>query len=194
MPYCVKCGAQLDDNTLFCQNCGTPVHSEDKPSTSATSAVGGLPDSGIKSLVESPKAQSYWIRRLVASFIDSIILSIVIAVIGALLSIPILIAGGFSNLGLFNLAAFPLVVGLFSIFYFPASEVYRGATLGKLIMGLKVTTLTGEKPDWRQAFIRNISKIYLVMLLLDVVVGLAIQMDYRQKFSDKYAGTIVVDK
>jgi uncharacterized RDD family membrane protein YckC len=60
-------------------------------------------------------------------------------------------------------------------------------------MGLKVTTLSGAQLDWGQAFLRNISKIYWVLLLLDVVAGLAMQKAYKQKFSDNYAGTIVVD-
>ena len=175
MPYCVKCGTQLDDNALFCPNCGTPVYSGAKPSTAATLGVRGLPDSGIKSLAESPKAQNYWIRRLIALVIDSIILSIAIAKIGSILLNVV-----------FNLTAFPLVVGLFSIFYFLASEVCRGATLGKSIMGLKVTTLDGIQPDWGKDFIRNISKIYWVLLLLDVIVGLAIQTDYRSSATDTW--------
>lgn len=39
MPYCIKCGAQLDDKALFCPNCGTPIYSEAKPSTDATSRI-----------------------------------------------------------------------------------------------------------------------------------------------------------
>jgi uncharacterized protein YxjI len=52
MPNCVKCGALLDDNANFCPNCGTPVPSGPTPPTSTTSVVGGLPDGGIKSLLE----------------------------------------------------------------------------------------------------------------------------------------------
>ena len=111
---------------------------------------------------------------------------------GTILSIPFIILGR-SNLTSF-FSAFPVVIGLFSILYFPATEVYNGASIGKSVLGLKVTTLDGAKPNWGQAFVRNVSKIYWVLLLLDVVVGLAIQTDYRQKFSDRYAGTVVTDK
>ena len=199
MPYCVKCGAQLNDGALFCPNCGASVYSGAKPPTDVTSGAKELPDSGIKTLAENPRVQSYWLRRLIALFIDSVTLSIVIAIIGGILASIISIAFGrlsFSTMmsALFNVTAFPLVLGLFSILYFPASDVYRSATFGKTIMGLKVTTLSGTKLDWRLAFIRNASKIYWVLLLLDVAVGLAIQTDYRQKFSDRFAGTIVVDK
>ena len=193
MPYCVKCGSRIDDGTLFCPNCGNPVSKGDNTQAStASSVVGGLPESGMKSLAESSKAQNYWIRRLVALGIDSIILSIAGAILGAVLSIPFMVMGGPNWTGFFG--AFPVVVGLFSIFYFPATEVYYGASIGKSVLGLKVTTLNGARPNWGQAFVRNVSKIYWVLLLLDVVVGLAIQTDYRQKFSDRYAGTVVADK
>jgi uncharacterized RDD family membrane protein YckC len=192
MSYCVKCGNPLADGALFCPNCGNPVSKGGSAQVSATSVTGGLPDSGIKSLAEDQKAQSHWIRRLVALIIDSIILAIAGAILTTLLSIPFMVAGRMDYMSFFG--GFPVIIGLFSILYFPAMEVYRGATLGKTVMGLKVTALNGAAPTWVQAFVRNVSKIYWVLLLLDVVLGLAIQTDYRQKFSDKYAGTVVTDK
>jgi hypothetical protein len=41
--------------------------------------------------------------------------------------------------------------------------------------------------------LRNISKIYWLLLLLDTVVGLATSKNYTQKFSDRFAGTEVVE-
>ncbi len=192
MPYCANCGALLKDEDRFCPKCGTPVKGASAPQAGQPSVTAGMPDSGIKILTENSKAQNYWLRRLIALVIDSIIIGVVVGIIAVILTIPLLITGGFTSI--FNAVVFPVIVGLFSLLYFPASEVYNGATFGKSIMGLKVTTLSGAKPSWGQAFIRNISKIYWLLLLLDVIVGLAVQTDYRQKFSDKYAGTIVVDK
>jgi len=93
-----------------------------------------------------------------------------------------------------NWGLFPFLIGLGLILYFPISETNWGATFGKSIMGLGVTTLNGSKPTFGQAFIRNLSKIYWVLLLLDVIMGLATQTDYRQKYTDKYIGTIVILK
>lgn len=30
MKYCTKCGAQLNDDALYCSNCGNPVHKSEK--------------------------------------------------------------------------------------------------------------------------------------------------------------------
>jgi len=42
------------------------------------------------------------------------------------------------------------------------------------------------------AFIRNISKIFWPLYLLDVIVGLATPGEPTQKYTDRIAGTIVV--
>jgi len=42
------------------------------------------------------------------------------------------------------------------------------------------------------AFIRNISKIYWIIVLIDTVIGLATIGDPHQKLTDRIAGTIVV--
>src|SRR5207247_5967209 len=61
--------------------------------------------------------------------------------------------------------ALPLVLFL----YFFLAEGLYGRTLGKEIMGLRVERVDGKSMDLRSSFIRNISKIYWLLLLLDVV-------------------------
>jgi uncharacterized RDD family membrane protein YckC len=184
MTYCVKCGAQLTEGAQFCSNCGTPA-------TVATTPASAIPETGFKTIIENQQAQGYWIKRIVALIIDYIILAIVIAILSVSIYLPFIFS---SNMAWLNFGLFPFIIGLISLLYFPVSETYRGETVGKSIMGLRVTTLKGTNPNFGQAFIRNISKIYWVLLLLDVIIGLAIQTDYKQKFSDKYAGTVVVQK
>jgi hypothetical protein len=58
--------------------------------------------------------------------------------------------------------------------------------------GLKVIRLGGGYQNLTEAFVRNINKIYWLLLLLDIVVGLAISKQYTQKFSDTVVGTEVV--
>jgi uncharacterized RDD family membrane protein YckC len=59
-------------------------------------------------------------------------------------------------------------------------------------MNLKTTKLDGQKPPLDLAFIRNISKIYWILVLLDTVIGLATPGDPHQKVTDRIAGTIVI--
>jgi len=158
------------------------------------------PKSGIDAVMKSHQAQDYWLKRVIALVIDYVAMAIIVGIVAVIVFLPFAISGlssgGFfmSGAALWNIGLFPFAVGLLMLLYFPLSESHRGATFGKSIMGLRVTTVGGSKPTLGQAFIRNISKIYWILLLLDVIVGLATASDYKQKFSDQYAGTVVVQK
>jgi len=66
------------------------------------------------------------------------------------------------------------------------------ATLGKRILGLKVQTVSGGKADMGKLFIRNFSKIIPPLVVLDWLIGIVTPGDKRQKYSDRLAGTVVV--
>jgi len=79
------------------------------------------------------------------------------------------------------------------VLYFVFLDVYWGGTIGKRVMGLHVQMVNGGKVPIGKAFIRNISKIYWIFLLLDWLIGVATPgADRRQKYSDRIAGTTVV--
>jgi uncharacterized RDD family membrane protein YckC len=72
-------------------------------------------------------------------------------------------------------------------------EASYGATLGKKVLGLQVQMVNGSKVTFDKAFIRNISKIFWLFLLLDWILGVATPgNDQRQKYTDRIAGTTVV--
>ena len=135
----------------------------------------------------------HWVLRLVAIIIDGIILIIAAAIVSAILSIGLLIGGGFgfffSGLGL---VSFSFLWGILAVLYYMILDTYWGATLGKRFMGLRVQTVNGGKVPFDKAFIRNISKIFWPLLILDWLVGIVTPGDKRQKYSDRIAGTTVV--
>ena len=135
-----------------------------------------------------PNLQNHWIKRLIAYIIDSIIVGVATTILLIIALFPIFIANPAS---VFNLLSFPFVMGLFYILYFTLADSVRGATIGKSLLGLKVVTKTGGNPSFEKAFIRNISKIHWVLLLLDLIGGLITSTDLHQKYSDKMAGTTV---
>ena len=184
MAYCAKCGKELPAGSGFCPSCGTPV--------SQTVAAPSAPLSGFDAIISEGHAQGYWFRRLIAFVIDVIIVDLALGVIGIALAIPLLFVGGFAAVASLFAGIFSIVSGVVLVFYFAIAEAASGASIGKHILGLRVKSRTGSRPNFAEAFVRNVSKIYWVLLLLDVVVGLATSKGYTQKFSDRFMGTEVV--
>jgi len=185
--FCSKCGAQLPADVAFCPKCGTP--------TGQGSGVAGTtsaPLSGIDALMKEQTAQSYWIRRLVALVIDVIIVVVVLAVVAVVIAIPTFALSGAGGMVAIFAGIFSVVAGVVVFLYFIFAEVTRGATFGKQVLHLKVVGPKGGNPTFIESVVRNVSKIYWLLLLLDVIVGLATSKDYTQKFSDKLVGTKVV--
>lgn len=149
---------------------------------------------GFERLRKDSELQDYWIKRLVAFIIDSIIVGVATFIITVAVWIPFVLVAAATGLpwSMFNPFSFPLYSGILSVLYFTLFEAYYGSTFGKRIMNLRTTKLDGQKPSLDSAFIRNISKIYWILVLVDTLIGLAGSGDPRQKITDRVAGTIVV--
>jgi uncharacterized RDD family membrane protein YckC len=185
MPYCPNCGSQVDPSAKFCPKCGVQL-----------GAAGGGVRSGLDTLTRDSVAQGYWIERVFAYVIDVVLIWLVIFVLSILVFIPTLITGPFSILSFAGLAAglgvLSAISGVIVVLYFTVAEALYGRSIGKSLFRLKVVAEGGGLPSLAQSFIRNISKIYWLLLLLDIIVGLALEADYKKKFSDRYARTTVV--
>lgn len=77
-----------------------------------------------------------------------------------------------------------------SYLYFTILEAYKGQTLGKFLLGLRVIKTDGTKITLTDSAVRNIGKV--VLLPLDVILGIIL---YRKKgyirFFDHYTGITV---
>jgi uncharacterized RDD family membrane protein YckC len=135
---------------------------------------------------------NHWLYRFIALIIDSIIIAIPVYIIWNFVFFSLLFSGAWWLLGFGSWLLLPFFLGIIEVFYFVILDVSWGATIGKRILGLQVQMENGGKVDFGKAFIRNISKIYWLLLLLDLLIGVATPgRDRRQKYSDRMAGTTV---
>ena len=133
---------------------------------------------GFDYLSRDQALQRHWLRRFVAIVIDSIIVfaptSILFHLVGMSWLFPWWFAGG--------------ILFLYASFF----DASIGGTLGKMIMSLKAVSTTGQM-TWAQAFKRNVSKVFAPLLLLDGIIGMAVDSrDPRQKWTDQLARTSVM--
>ena len=77
--------------------------------------------------------------------------------------------------------------------YFMIFEGLIATTPGKLLMGLKVVKLNGERYDWRAVLLRNIIRIIDGAPILYIVGIISIAVtEKNQRLGDLAAGTVVV--
>lgn len=180
MVFCWKCGTEVREQASFCQKCGTPI----KP----TATLEGR--TGFEFLTSEKTAQDHWARRLIALVIDSIIVTVAVFVLVLVTVLPSAVFVGGSPFW-WGLGWVGGLVPFLILAYFILAEALYGKTLGKHVMGLRVVRRDGKRMDLGTSFLRNISKIHPILLIFDVAAGLGTRGEVTQKFSDRYAGTVV---
>ena len=138
---------------------------------------------------------SHWLYRIVAAIIDSIPWAIIVYIIFYALfwsRWDWWIWAGWLSWGSWIL--WILLWGVFWVIYYTVMEASSWrASLGKKVMGLQVQMLDGSKAPLGKTFIRNISKIFSPILIIDWLIGVATSgPDPRQRYFDRIAGTTVV--
>ena len=140
--------------------------------------------SAFEKITSDRQLQDHWLRRLVAGIIDFIIAAVMAWIISAFLAFPALLLGVAALFG-----AFPFLSGILFFLYASFFESMRGATIGKQVVNLKVTTVEGSAAGLGKSMIRNVSKIHGLLWLMDTLIGMAMVGDPHQKFSDRFTGT-----
>ena len=130
------------------------------------------------------KMQNLWGKRFAALVIDFLIIILVTWVLSALVYPLIAVANifGILNYGL-------IVTALIVIVYFTYFEGRLGTTPGKNMMKIEVVVDNG-KMNYKKAFIRNLSKILVILLIVDIIVDYAAG-NSKLRYLDELAGTDV---
>lgn len=125
--------------------------------------------------------------RIVAGIIDTVILGVVAYFIA-------IITGQTTDAG-FELSGSPAFLAIIVYFaYFIVMEAMTGATLGKMIVGLRVVRVDGTAISWRESAIRNVPRIVDGFILYLVGIILIATSPKRQRLGDRPADTLVVAK
>ena len=198
--FCNKCGAPNAASAQFCARCGVALNPAASAVPTPIPAPAAAP-AGYPTTVSYPVAQAgigyggFWIR-VVAAIIDGVLVRVVLTPFRAMLGLGGLAFGGLSHSG------FPLMHllggGLMLLLTIPTSWLYEAlmesssyqATLGKMIFGMKVTDLFGNRISFARATGRHFAKILSGMILGIgfIMVGLT---ERKQGLHDMVAGTLV---
>jgi uncharacterized RDD family membrane protein YckC len=217
--FCNKCGAPNAASAQFCSRCGAALNpaapaaasSTPTPSVCPVAAPASTPataptPAAYPPVSPYPPAQAgvryggFWVR-VVAAVIDGILVRVVVHPVAAIFGIGGLAAGGLGLHGLGHGAALPLLIfggGVLAVLTIGASWLYEAlmlsspyqATLGKMIFGMKVTDLYGNRISFARATGRHFAKWLSGMILCIgyIMVGFT---ERKQGLHDMLAGTLV---
>jgi uncharacterized RDD family membrane protein YckC len=204
--FCNKCGAQNAAGAQFCSRCGTSVDPmpaalpsvvSSNPTSSNPGPSYSVPPTSYQAVapVAGVSYGGFWIR-VVAAIIDGIILRVVVAPVGMIFGglglagrmMPGLPHGAFALLG-GGITFILLVFGSWLYEAFMESSSYQ-ATLGKMIFGMKVTDLNGNRISFERATGRHFAK-WLSAMILGIGYIMVGFTDRKQGLHDLIAVTLV---
>jgi uncharacterized RDD family membrane protein YckC len=198
--FCPKCGKETDALGKFCQWCGvdivsipaTPIATPEEDEVSDVGVYAGLG------------------RRIVAFIVDAILILLMWLVVITVFSLtngvryayylvvkraPIdsLTVAGTTDAALVPIfAALGMLIIIIPWLYYAGFESSRSqATPGKVLMGIVVTDLEGNKPTFARATLRQFAKFIsaLILFIGFLMIGLT---KNHQGLHDKIAGCLVL--
>jgi uncharacterized RDD family membrane protein YckC len=200
--FCNKCGTANEAAAQFCCRCGAAF-------SPAAASPGQVPPATAPPVAgysaPYPTAQfvrygGFWIR-VVATIIDAIIVRVFLFPVKAMFGLGTLAIGGFDPDNLRHGLALPYLIfggGVVALLTVVASWLYEAlmesssyqATLGKMIFGMKVTDLYGNRIDFARATGRHFGKWLsgLALCIGFIMVGFT---ERKQGLHDMLAGTLV---
>ena len=135
----------------------------------------------------------FW-RRLIAYAVDALIVGVPLMIIGRLTGSVVLQQNASGVEAYTTSTPFAIFAGLASIAYFVWQESSdKQATIGKSVMGLKVTNLQGGRISMAQALIRYFGK-FLSSIIFYIGFIIAGFTEKKQALHDMLAKTLVVKK
>ncbi|MFC4769920.1 RDD family protein [Effusibacillus consociatus] len=167
--FCQKCGTKNADDANFCQSCGTPMQKLTQSITTPKNKYAG-----------------FWVR-VGAMLLDSIILAPIAFILGLIFGFLEPQEGpADAILQLIVIAGTWLYVALME------SSSIQG-TLGKKLVGIKVTDIHGNRISFLRATGRHFSKLlsYMIFFIGFFMAGFT---EKKQALHDMIAGCLVVKK
>lgn len=209
--FCVKCGTQAAEDARFCRACGAELRVPAQPPGAPAAVPIAQPVHAAASLAPTPQPTpapdsgvryaGFW-RRLWAALLDGVIAWLLWLAFSA--AFELAAAGWLGSrefapdgrellgaLSAISAGRTALGAAVFVAYFALAEATPMGATLGKRLLGMRVTRLDGRRVGIVRSLSRNVLKGLSAMLLMG---GFAMAgfTKRKQALHDLMTGTLVV--
>jgi uncharacterized RDD family membrane protein YckC len=196
--FCNRCGGQNLSATQFCAHCGSslsPGASTLAPQTPGNAMAMPPLIAAQGSPARVQPFAGFWLR-VIAAIIDAVIVQSVVWPVTLVIGLIIGLAGTSVQMAHAGIRLVAIIVG--TTLGLAANWIYeatmesssRQATLGKMVLGLKVTDVQGKRISFARATGRNFAK-YLSSMILGIGYVMAGLTERKQALHDIIAGTLV---
>lgn len=193
--YCLHCGVRPNNSDNYCQSCGL----ETKSNQDLCVECGTLlkRQNGVAASGEDSMYAGFW-RRFVAILVDGFIITIPILIITSILvfnELNTAYNNGYYTEPSNSITGWGYLLGLaINIIYFAGMHASKWqATIGKKMMGIKVTDMNGN----RISFLRAVGRLfgtYVSTIILYIGFIMAGLTEKKQALHDMIASTLVMKK
>lgn len=161
--------------------------------SSSNNSSPGTPEGGGSDSAPVEIILANWTDRFVAWLIDFIIISIGLVILFALIAFPFWLMhyGNDMTVDYRNIRPTHYLLSSLVFFaYWAYFESTSGQSVGKRLLNIKTTDLSGKKVDIKSAVIESFGKSFL--LPIDVILGWIFTNNKRQRIFNKISNTLVI--
>src|SRR5208337_556695 len=131
-----------------------------------------------------------WSTRLWAWLIDIILIVLFLNIVRGILEPfwTLHLIWDYQHWGIFELG----IETLFFFLYWTICESYKGQSIGKMVMNIRVVNRDGTKIHWGTAAIESLGKAFVPVLALDCLIGWLAMPQTKLRVFNRISNTIVI--
>ncbi|MFA5237997.1 MAG: RDD family protein [Methanoregula sp.] len=131
-----------------------------------------------------------WSTRLWAWLIDLILVILFLNIVRGIFE-PFWQIHSFWDYGHLGLFDYGIDILIFFL-YWTICESYKGQSIGKMVMNIRVVNRDGSKIHWGTAAIESIGKAFIPILVLDCLIGWLAMPQTKLRVFNRISNTIVI--
>ena len=131
-----------------------------------------------------------WSTRFWAWLIDIILIVLFLNILRGILEPfwTLHLIWDYQHWGIFELG----IETLFFFLYWTVFESYKGQSIGKMVMNIRVVNRDGTKIHWGTAAIESLGKAFIPVLALDCLIGWLAMPQTKLRVFNRISNTIVI--